>query len=124
MHLQPRSGAGHLLEVERKMAVTKKRSFERWVERALGRRLKVNAGSGRRFDREAPGCRAGRMLGLDTNPPGPAASLTCWSFALAGSCWDEAILLGPDWSSQELNANSEHPVRRGKTGAVCNRHSS
>ena len=35
----PDLSAGHLLEVERKMAVTKKKAFERWVERALNRRL-------------------------------------------------------------------------------------
>ena len=32
--------SGQLLEVERKMAVTKKRSFERWVEKSF--RKKIN----------------------------------------------------------------------------------
>ncbi|MBM5801807.1 MAG: hypothetical protein FJ077_13465 [Cyanobacteria bacterium K_DeepCast_35m_m2_023] len=44
--------AGQLLEVERKMAVTKKRAFERWVERSLQRREQAEAKARRRFDRE------------------------------------------------------------------------
>ncbi|KEF41019.1 MAG: membrane protein [Cyanobium sp. CACIAM 14] len=44
--------AGHLLEVERKMAVTKKKAFERWVARALERREKESLRERRRFDRE------------------------------------------------------------------------
>ena len=43
---------GQLLEVERKMAVTKKKAFERWVERALRRREKLVSRDRRRFDRE------------------------------------------------------------------------
>jgi hypothetical protein len=48
----PELTAGHLLEVERKMAVTKKRAFERWVERALQRREREGLRERRRFDRE------------------------------------------------------------------------
>jgi hypothetical protein len=48
----PELSAGHLLEVERKMAVTKKRAFERWVERALQRRRQQELKERRRFDRE------------------------------------------------------------------------
>jgi hypothetical protein len=48
----PDLSAGHLLEVERKMAVTKKRAFERWVERALQRRQQQEQRERRRFDRE------------------------------------------------------------------------
>ncbi len=44
--------AGQLLEVERKMAVTKKRAFERWVSRSLKRREQEEAKARRRFDRE------------------------------------------------------------------------
>ena len=36
----PELNSGQLLEVERKMAVTKKRAFERWVEKSFRRRLK------------------------------------------------------------------------------------
>ena len=48
----PELSSGHLLEVERKMAVTKKRSFERWVEKALRRREQADQKERRRFDRE------------------------------------------------------------------------
>ena len=48
----PELGAGHLLEVERKMAVTKKKAFERWVTRALRRREKEVLRQRRRFDRD------------------------------------------------------------------------
>jgi len=44
--------AGQLLEVERKMAVTKKKAFERWVERALQRRAREEKKQRRLFDRE------------------------------------------------------------------------
>jgi hypothetical protein len=43
---------GQLLEVERKMAVTKKKAFERWVDRALRRREQLVSRDRRRFDRE------------------------------------------------------------------------
>jgi hypothetical protein len=44
--------AGQMLEVERKMAVTKKKAFERWVARALRRREAESLRQRRRFDRE------------------------------------------------------------------------
>ena len=48
----PELTPGQLLEVERKMAVTKKRAFERWVARSLKRRQQVLQSERRRFDRE------------------------------------------------------------------------
>ena len=48
----PELTSGQLLEVERKMAITKKRSFERWVEKSLRRRIKEESRERRRFDRE------------------------------------------------------------------------
>ncbi len=48
----PELTSGQLLEVERKMAVTKKMAFERWVERALRRRDQQVSRDRRRFDRE------------------------------------------------------------------------
>ena len=48
----PELTAGQLLEVERKMAVTKKRSFERWVEKSFRRRLKQESRERKRFARE------------------------------------------------------------------------
>lgn len=48
----PELTAGQLLEVERKMAVTKKPAFERWVARTLRRREQEELRERRRFDRE------------------------------------------------------------------------
>jgi hypothetical protein len=48
----PELTAGQLLEVERKMAVTKKLAFERWVARTLRRREQEELRERRRFDRE------------------------------------------------------------------------
>ena len=48
----PELTPGQLLEVERKMAVTKKRAFERWVSRSLKRRQQQVESERRRFDRE------------------------------------------------------------------------
>lgn len=48
----PELTSGQLLEVERKMAITKKKAFERWVERALRRREQQVSRDRRRFDRE------------------------------------------------------------------------
>ena len=48
----PELTAGQLLEVERKMAVTKKRAFERWVSRSLRRREQEEQRARSRFDRE------------------------------------------------------------------------
>ena len=48
----PELNAGQLLEVERKMAVTKKRAFERWVEKSFRRRWKEESEERRRFERE------------------------------------------------------------------------
>ncbi|MFZ4567160.1 MAG: hypothetical protein ACOYMY_11935 [Prochlorococcaceae cyanobacterium] len=43
---------GQLLELERKMAVTKKKAFERWVARSLHRRELAQKAEKRRFSRE------------------------------------------------------------------------
>jgi len=48
----PELTPGQLLEVERKMAVTKKRAFERWVSKSLKRRQQQQDSERRRFDRE------------------------------------------------------------------------
>ncbi len=61
----PDLSAGHLLEVERKMAVTKKRSFERWVEKSLQRRQKLERRERARFDRERTLRGWGEWLTLD-----------------------------------------------------------
>ncbi|TVS05777.1 MAG: hypothetical protein EA413_06525 [Cyanobium sp. PLM2.Bin73] len=61
----PELSAGHLLEVERKMAVTKKRSFERWVSRSLQRRQREEARQRRRFDRDRSLRAWGEWIGLE-----------------------------------------------------------
>ncbi len=48
----PELSAGHLLEIERKMAVTKKRAFERWVEKSFRRRFNQESKERKRFARE------------------------------------------------------------------------
>jgi hypothetical protein len=48
----PELTSGQLLEVERKMAITKKRSFERWVEKSYRRRFKQEERDRRRFARD------------------------------------------------------------------------
>ena len=48
----PELNAGQLLEVERKMAVTKKLSFERWVEKSYRRRWDQESRERKRFERD------------------------------------------------------------------------
>ncbi len=48
----PELNAGQLLEVERKMAVTKKRAFEKWVEKSFKRRWNQELRDRKRFERE------------------------------------------------------------------------
>tara|TARA_Y100001968_G_scaffold16854_2_gene13366 strand:- start:1699 stop:2310 length:612 start_codon:yes stop_codon:yes gene_type:complete len=48
----PQLSSGQLLEVERKMAVTKKLAFERWVEKTFRRRLNQASRERQRFARE------------------------------------------------------------------------
>ena len=48
----PELTSGQLLEVEGKMAITKKRSFERWVEKSFRRRSKQETRERRRFARD------------------------------------------------------------------------
>ncbi len=48
----PDLNAGHLLEIERKMSITKKLSFERWVEKTLRRRFNQAERERQRFVRE------------------------------------------------------------------------
>ncbi len=48
----PHLTAGQLLEVERKMAVTKKKSFERWVEKSFRKKINQASKERKRFARE------------------------------------------------------------------------
>ena len=47
----PELGSGQMLEVERKMTITKKRAFERWVDKAIRRRQRDENRESRRFER-------------------------------------------------------------------------
>ena len=47
----PELGSGQMLEVERKMTITKKRAFERWVDKAIRRRQRDESREHRRFER-------------------------------------------------------------------------
>ena len=58
--------AGQLLEIERKMAVTKKRSFEIWVEKSFRRRLNEETRQRQRFERERLWRSWTEWLGLET----------------------------------------------------------
>ena len=88
----PELTAGQLLEVERKMAVTKKQSFELWVARALKRRLNEEHKARRRFDRERSWLAWMEWLSLDVTRQAlvPLASLLV--IAVAGGWW---------WGSQQ-----------------------
>ena len=48
----PELTAGQLLELERKMAVTKKKAFEHWVGKSLRRRSQEEKAEKRRFSRQ------------------------------------------------------------------------
>ena len=47
----PELGSGQMLEVERKMTITKKRAYERWVDKAIRRRQRDETREHRRFER-------------------------------------------------------------------------
>lgn len=83
----PELSAGHLLEVERKMAVTKKKSFERWVTRSLRRRQQEEQKARRRFDQERTLRAWGEWLALDVTRQAvvPLASLLV--IAVAAGWW-------------------------------------
>ena len=48
----PDLNAGQLLEIERKMAITKKRAFERWVAKSFRKRWNLEVQEKQRFARE------------------------------------------------------------------------
>ena len=83
----PELSAGHLLEVERKMAVTKKRAFERWVERALQRREREEQRARRRFDRERLLRGWGEWLRLDVTRQALVPLSLLLFLAFAGGWW-------------------------------------
>ncbi|MAR05807.1 MAG: hypothetical protein CL862_01710 [Cyanobium sp. NAT70] len=62
----PELGSGQMLEVERKMTITKKRAFERWVEKALRRRSRDETRENRRFERSRFWRAWGEWISLET----------------------------------------------------------
>ena len=62
----PELTSGQLLEVERKMAITKKRSFERWVEKSYRRRFREETREKRRFARNRFWRGWGEWIALET----------------------------------------------------------
>ncbi len=83
----PDLSAGHLLEVERKMAVTKKRAFERWVEKSLQRRQKQVQRERRRFDRERTLRGWGEWLGLEVTRQALLPFTALLVLAVFGGWW-------------------------------------
>ena len=45
----PQLNSGQLLEVERKMAVTKKQSFEKWVKKSFAKKTKAALNEKKKF---------------------------------------------------------------------------
>lgn len=83
----PELTAGQLLEVERKMAVTKKRAFERWVSRSLKRREQEEARARRRFDRERTLLAWREWCALEVTRQAVLPLATMLVLALAGGWW-------------------------------------
>ncbi|MBM5826350.1 MAG: hypothetical protein FJ054_13570 [Cyanobacteria bacterium M_surface_10_m2_119] len=83
----PELTAGQLLEVERKMAVTKKRAFERWVSRSLKRREQEEARARRRFDRERTLLAWREWCALEVTRQAVLPLATLLVLVLAGGWW-------------------------------------
>ena len=88
----PELTSGQMLEVERKMAVTKKRAFERWVVRSLRRREQVEEKARRRFDRERNLRAWMEWLALDVTRQAVLPLAALLAVAVAGGWW---------WGSQQ-----------------------
>jgi hypothetical protein len=78
---------GQLLEVERKMAVTKKMAFERWVDKSLRRRHQQEAKERRRFDRERLVRGWSEWLLLDTTRQALLPLMALLVLAVGGGWW-------------------------------------
>ena len=91
----PELNAGQLLEIDRKMAVTKKLSFERWVEKSFQRRYREESRERSRFARERAWRTWREWLSLETTQQafGPIIAIVLlsgvvgWSIGVANfSC--------------------------------------
>ena len=83
----PELTSGQLLEVERKMAVTKKRAFERWVAKSLRRRLQQQTSERRRFDRERLLRNWAEWCGLEVTRQAVLPFTALLVLALVGGWW-------------------------------------
>lgn len=83
----PELSSGHLLEVERKMAITKKRSFERWVEKSYRRRAKQETWERRRFDRDRFWRSWGEWLSLEATHHALAPAVALLVLTGVGGWW-------------------------------------
>ena len=89
----PELGAGQMLEVERKMTITKKRAFERWVDKAIRRRQRDENRESRRFERSRVWREWREWIAMDTTQkalvPLVMLMVLCgvagWSFGAAQS---------------------------------------
>jgi hypothetical protein len=88
----PDLSAGHLLEVERKMAVTKKQAFERWASRSLRRREQDEIRQRRRFDRQRRLLALREWCGLEVTRQALVPMATLLVLAVAAGWW---------WGSQQ-----------------------
>lgn len=69
------------------MAVTKKRAFERWVEKSLQRRLKLEQRERRRFDRERTLRGWGEWFSLDMTRQALLPITAALALAVVGGWW-------------------------------------
>lgn len=83
----PELTPGQLLEVERKMAVTKKMAFERWVAKSLRRRQQLEVKERRRFDRERFLRGWAEWLQLDVSRQALLPLMALLVLAVAGGWW-------------------------------------
>jgi hypothetical protein len=88
----PELTAGQLLEVERKMAVTKKQACERWVARSLRRREQDEQRQRRRFDRQRSLMAWREWCGLEVTRQALVPMATLLVLAVAAGWW---------WGSQQ-----------------------
>jgi hypothetical protein len=104
----PELGAGQMLEVERKMTITKKRAFERWVDKAIRRRQRDENRESRRFERSRVWREWREWIAMDTTQKAVGASGhahgVVWSRGLvlrssAVGLSDTVAAFRTDWSS-------------------------
>lgn len=86
----PELSSGQLLEVERKMAVTKKRAFERWVEKSFRRRFKKESQEKQRIARERLWREWREWLSLETTHKAVVPLAAICVFAVFGG-WSMGI---------------------------------